>query len=194
MNDPLFIPHKSTLPYNGKSKVGYTEAGAEQQEKDDAPGGATGARQAATLSWLTARNRDGSTIRELGQAKGWHHGQASGALSTLAKSGEVVRLRANKRGGQSVYVLPEFIDGREIATPRVNPRVVQAAEPEIRYVEREVPTPVTLPASEAAFVAGVANSVQRNRDRGVLPFKVATMERLLDVIKMLTGTEQQVEK
>lgn len=184
--DPLFAPTPARLPYGGKSKVGYSEAGQAQQEKDDADGGATGYRQASTLAALEHQGTEGITIAELCTARGWHHGQASGALSTLNKTGEIVRLAKSKRGGQSVYVLPEFIDGREVAVRRTNPNVVVVGEPEVRHQVVEVEVARSLSPGDAEFVAEIAAKIKQNRDRGVLPFKVSTLERLLGIISGLT--------
>lgn len=184
--DPLFDVPAARLPYNGKSKVGHSEAGQIQQERDDAEGGTTSHRQAATLDAVSTRGPDGITIAELCAAKGWHHGQASSQLSNLDKVGELVRLKA-RRKGQSVYVRPEFIDGREVSERRVNPNVVIVGEPEIRHVEVPVPTPIELPQADRDFVAMIVGKVEQNRTRGALPFKVTTMDRLLGIIKTLEG-------
>jgi hypothetical protein len=188
--DPLFIPHKASLPYNGKSKVGHSEAGAEQQAKDDADGGATSARQQATLAWLERQERDGSTIAELSLAKNWHHGQASGALSVLNKTGDIVRLK-HRRKGQSIYVLPQHIDGRDVAAQRQNPNVVVVGEPEIRYVEKPVPTPVALSDSDVAFVNFIGERTANAANAGALqvPFRPATIERLMGIIATLRGID-----
>jgi hypothetical protein len=45
---------------------------------------------------------------------GWHHGQASGALSDLHKAGLIARL-VERRNRCSVYVLPEHVGGRATA-------------------------------------------------------------------------------
>ena len=54
------------------------------------------------------------TWREVADTTEWHHGQASGALSVLHKEGRLARLR-NRRDKCAVYVLPEFVHGRETA-------------------------------------------------------------------------------
>lgn len=56
--------------------------------------------------------RQGITWRELAERTGWHHGQASGALSNLHRSGLAVRL-AERRHRCGVYVAPEHVQGRE---------------------------------------------------------------------------------
>lgn len=64
---------------------------------------------------LIAQSReDGMTVGELREAKGsrWHHGSTSGLLSTLHSRDRLAAL-SEPRGGQTVYVLPEFVNGRE---------------------------------------------------------------------------------
>lgn len=68
-----------------------------------------------TLRALANARRYGMTWRELGDACGWHHGQASGALSALHRAGRVARLR-EQRAGSGVYVLPNEVHGRDVAT------------------------------------------------------------------------------
>jgi hypothetical protein len=55
----------------------------------------------------------GVTWKEVAETLGTHHGAASGALSNLHAKGWVVRLR-EKRDRCSVYVTPEYVDGRPI--------------------------------------------------------------------------------
>lgn len=52
---------------------------------------------------------------------GWHHGQASGALSVLHKTGYVARL-TEVRERCKVYVHPDFVGGRPIEEPGSNRR------------------------------------------------------------------------
>jgi hypothetical protein len=54
-----------------------------------------------------------------------HHGQASGALSVLHKEGRIARL-TERRNRCAVYVLPEYVQGRETSPhggkgPRLTP-------------------------------------------------------------------------
>jgi hypothetical protein len=63
------------------------------------------------LDIVAASRFDGVTSRELGKQMRTHHGASSGALSALHKDGQIVRL-ADKRNGQSIYVLPKFARNR----------------------------------------------------------------------------------
>lgn len=56
----------------------------------------------------------GLTVGELREAKNfrYHHGSSSGLLSTMHSRGILVAL-TERRGGQTVYVLPEYVNGRE---------------------------------------------------------------------------------
>lgn len=70
----------------------------------------------------------GITWKELGIALGLHHGQSSGALSNLHRSGLIVRL-AERRQRCGVYVLPMYVNGRVTVPHRSNKtRPPEAAE------------------------------------------------------------------
>lgn len=90
-------------------------ASKERAFNEDA-NGTTGLRQKQTLQWLTLCDVTGSTWQELAENYGWHHGQASGVLSTLHKRGLICRL-TDRREKRSIYVLPDCVNGREIALP-----------------------------------------------------------------------------
>jgi DNA-binding MarR family transcriptional regulator len=68
-------------------------------------------------SWLgnkaVGRN-EGLTVKDLREITRWHHGQASSALSVLHKEGKIARLKA-RRDRCAIYVLPEQVNGREVA-------------------------------------------------------------------------------
>lgn len=64
--------------------------------------------QEATMRLLEEAGFNGLTWKELGKAKRWHHGVASGTLSTLHKKGLIVRLESTVKGS-SLYVLPEYM-------------------------------------------------------------------------------------
>jgi hypothetical protein len=73
---------------------------------------------------MVARNgKHGITWAELAMQKQLHHGQASGALSNLHRTGRVVRLK-ERRGRCGVYVLPIYVDGRETVPHKSNKRRV----------------------------------------------------------------------
>lgn len=59
----------------------------------------------------------GCTWKDIADRMGTHHGTASGALSVMHKNKEIARLK-DKRNGSSIYVLPEYIKGRETSPYR----------------------------------------------------------------------------
>jgi hypothetical protein len=78
--------------------------------------GTTSKRQREVVAMLARAGTRGLTWPELAEAHGWHHGQASGALSALHKSGRIARLGPrHARGRCSVYVVAEHVDGRDTA-------------------------------------------------------------------------------
>ena len=54
----------------------------------------------------------GSTSKELEDFTGRGHGRVSSALTNLHRMGHLVALR-ERRGNQTVYVAPEYVNGRE---------------------------------------------------------------------------------
>jgi hypothetical protein len=99
------------LPYGGTSGWSGSEASEDRAERDDADG-TTSERQRAVLLLLARAGAPGLTWFELAEIRGWHHGQASGALSVLHKVGRISRL-AERRGDSHVYVLPNYVLGRD---------------------------------------------------------------------------------
>lgn len=90
--------------------------------------GKTGTQQRQTLGLAGTSNviigrRTGGTFgitcHEVAAATDMHHGQASRSLTVLHKAGLICRLR-DKRGRASIYVLPEYVQGRETIEPRTN--------------------------------------------------------------------------
>lgn len=77
----------------------------------------------------------GLTVHELCSATDMHHGQASRALSVLHKSGLLQRLK-ERRGRASIYVLPEYVAGRETVAPGRNKKAVTLAPHEVEALER----------------------------------------------------------
>jgi hypothetical protein len=57
----------------------------------------------------------GATSREIEEFTGRGHGSISGALSELHAKGAVACL-TKRRDGQRIYVLPEFVRGRDTVT------------------------------------------------------------------------------
>jgi hypothetical protein len=118
MRDPMF--GRGARPYAGGTGWSGSDASKERRDEEDESGVSTH-RQTEVLGRLEMAGSTGLTWEELGSALGWHHGQATGALSTLHKVGSIQRLAAERRGGSangkgsSVYVLPHFVGGRRVA-------------------------------------------------------------------------------
>jgi len=110
--------HKTVLPYAGSSGWSGSTTSKERADRDDRSGKTT-ERQTMVLRALSKVGEYGATWKELGAAFGWHHGQASGALSVLHKAGRIERLK-NRRLRCEVYVMPEFVLGRETSPYRPN--------------------------------------------------------------------------
>lgn len=113
------------LPYAGTSGWSGSETSRERAETQDTDG-TTSARQTETLNWLRERGTFGVTWKELANIELWHHGQASGVLSVLHKVGRIARL-TERRDRCAVYVLPEYVNGRETA-PHGRQRTASAYE------------------------------------------------------------------
>lgn len=111
MSEPL-------LPYNGSSGWSGTATSMERAERADSSG-TTGIRQGQTRRSLAAAAARGLTWRELAGLRNWHHGQASAVLTVLHKTGQIERL-IERRDRCMVYVLPEYVAGRETSPYRPN--------------------------------------------------------------------------
>ena len=99
-----------SFPYAGSS--GWSGSTASRQRAfDEDSNGTTSDRQARVLDYLYSIGKPGATWLDIASKFGWHHGQASGVLSVLHKTGEVARLK-ERRNKCSVYVVPEFIGER----------------------------------------------------------------------------------
>lgn len=105
-------------PYAGTSGWKGSSASYDRAIEEDG-NGTTGKRQKQTLVSLGAAGIRGLTWKELGELHGWHHGQSSGCLSVLHLEGLVARLK-ERRNRCSIYVLPAFVNGREISERKKN--------------------------------------------------------------------------
>jgi hypothetical protein len=109
---PLDLP---ALPYpdGGQRSSGWSgsDTSHERALARDADG-TTSERQRRVLEYLRRQGRDGATWKEVSGYFAWHHGQASGALSTLHKERHIARLAVERRSRCAVYVLPEHVEGR----------------------------------------------------------------------------------
>ena len=101
-----------TFPYAGTSGYAAGSDTSEDRARADDEDGTTTRRQRAVLALLGTAEDRGLTWAELADLGGWHHGQASGALSALHKSGLVAML-TDRRQRSHVYVLPRYVGDRE---------------------------------------------------------------------------------
>lgn len=101
------------LPFKGTSGWAGSKASQDRQMFLDETG-KTGERQKLVLAELQDAGRHGATWKDIALALEIHHGQASAALSVLHREGIIARLE-ERRDKCSIYVLPQFIDGRETA-------------------------------------------------------------------------------
>jgi hypothetical protein len=100
-----------TFPYAGTSGYAAGSDTSEDRAREDDESGATTRRQRAVLALVGNAQDTGLTWAELADLGGWHHGQASGALSALHKSGLVAML-TDRRQRSHVYVLPAYVADR----------------------------------------------------------------------------------
>jgi hypothetical protein len=118
--------------------------------------------------WLGPKQygqHNGITVKEVRDITGWHHGQASSALSVLHKEGKIARLTA-RRDRCAVYVLPEYVGGRETAAPGRQART---------------PAPPTLTDSEQFSL----ESAKRNTEHGWMT-PTSHVRMLVETIERLT--------
>jgi DNA-binding MarR family transcriptional regulator len=107
---------RMAAPY--RDGTGNSQAGpsADRQEREDGTG-LSAYRQTMALGLLESEGPMGMTVSELASKTGWHHGQASNVLSVLDKAGHIKRLE-DQREGKSIYVLEQFMAGRNLARRR----------------------------------------------------------------------------
>lgn len=91
--------HRDVLAVTGRA-VASNEAGP-QPPVTAPPVPQSGYRAAVAL--VAAQGAHGLTVKELAAATGWHHGQASGALSKAARK-QLIRARPTFRDGCAAYV------------------------------------------------------------------------------------------
>lgn len=103
----------TVLPFNGTSGWAGSTASQERQMFIDESGETT-KRQQAVINELRSAGAYGAIWRDIALALGLHHGQASAALSVLHREGVIARLN-EKRNKCSIYVLPEFVNGRSVS-------------------------------------------------------------------------------
>lgn len=108
------------LPYAGTSGWSGSETSHARAVSADRNGTTSDAQRKA-LESLAWRSTDGVTWRELADEYGWHHGTASGVLSVLHKEGVIARLSTSRQRCK-VYVLPDYVAGRETEKHGRKPR------------------------------------------------------------------------
>ena len=111
------IESKPVAPYAGTSGWSGSDTSKERVIREDEDG-TTSKRQNDALNALFDTGEKGLTWNELAKWYEWHHGQASGVLSVLHKANLIVRLKA-RRNKSAIYVLPNYINGREISERKV---------------------------------------------------------------------------
>lgn len=201
------------LPYAGTSGHAGSGASKERAEREDA-NGITAKRQEETMVFVKRAGSRGLTVKDLREISGWHHGQASSALSTLHKTGHLVQL-VEKRDRCGIYVLPGYAGGRDTRAHKANSEGRTQAPPQIvekivevmvpTYEDREVtvevpvPTPVRMTEHEAALVDRLEQVIQRNKDRssetGTLsPISLVstTAETLLNLLRRSTYDPKEI--
>jgi hypothetical protein len=119
-----------------------SETSHERAVSEDADG-TTSARQEMVYRHVAWWKETGVTVAKMRENTGLHHGQASSALSVLHKEGRIARL-TERRDRCAVYVLPEYVNGRETAAPGRQART---------------PEPVTLTAEEALVLSNVRRNL-----------------------------------
>lgn len=108
----------ASLPYAGTSGYSGTATSEERAHERDSSG-KTATVQQRVLAYVLSKWTDGATIAEIRVAiPDEHHGTLSGALTALHKSGQITRLKDERRGKCSVYVHRAHINGRETVAPR----------------------------------------------------------------------------
>lgn len=116
--DRLFDDTFPVLPYNGTSGWSGSEASRNRAVENDA-NGITAARQRDVFLLLRSKGENGLTWNEAGKLLGIHHGTVSAALSNLHRRKLICRLTAT-RNRSSIYVCPEFVNGRETSSHKPN--------------------------------------------------------------------------
>ena len=111
-NNSEELPFEPELPYGGTSGHSGSETSKERALDSDRSG-QTARRQAQALKLLDEQKSFGITWKELSDMTGLHHGNSSGVLSVLHKTGRIARLR-ERRNRCKVYVSLDSIQGRMI--------------------------------------------------------------------------------
>lgn len=150
-------------PYAGTSGWSGSATSRERAETNDASG-VTAYRHRRILRSLARAREHGRTVGEIGRELEVGHGAASGALTVLHKGGHITRVK-ERRNRQEVYVLPEYVDGREESPYRPNPARARLAEAEARIdaaraVLEDYKTVAARPTTDPAEATAIADVVE----------------------------------
>ncbi len=117
MTEPLMIPYPNG---HGSGHAG-NDTSRERMEHNDATG-ITSLVQRAAYAQLGALKSEGMTVAEFEDLTGIGHGQVSSAFSHLHRAGKIKRIKM-RRKRHEIYVLPEWVNGREESPyrPRLKP-------------------------------------------------------------------------
>ena len=103
---------QTQLTYGGTSGHSGTDTSRDRAVTRDGDG-TTGKNQRIVLKALGIAGERGMTVAELrGYMRHSHHGSVSSALTNLHRAGKIARL-STKRNKCKVYVLPEYVGGRD---------------------------------------------------------------------------------
>jgi hypothetical protein len=119
--EPLMVPY----PDGSGSGHAGNDTSRERQERNDASG-VTSLVQRAALRMVELSGSEGVTVAEFEDLTATGHGQASSAFSHLHRAGHVRRIKM-RRKRHEIYVMPEFVNGREESPYR--PRLKPAKHP-----------------------------------------------------------------
>src|SRR5687768_3793177 len=98
------------LPYAGTEGYAGSDTSRERALRE-AIDGVASKRQRFLLILASRAKERGVTVADV-RDQSLHHGRVSGALSVLHKTGKLARLRETRERCK-VYVLPEYVNGRE---------------------------------------------------------------------------------
>lgn len=125
-------------PYHDGGTRGASGPSASREAADaDLYKGITNAAQRYVLIWARWAGEAGVTSAELREKAGTlHHGRVSSAITKQHIAGRLVRL-VERRGHCHVYVLPEYVAGREgLPYRQQNPRLTADDVEEVMVTHR----------------------------------------------------------
>lgn len=168
---------------SGHSGSATSRRRAEREDRS----GITGWRARQVYTMATQHGRAGITDADVQFALGIGHGASSGALTRLHRAGLVSRLTL-ERNGMQVYVLPEYVEGREESPYRPRTRASQEAlaTDQAKQVERAL--------GEIEELRGRLESVRRFCD--LRRERADSFQILLDVVdgKLSVGPTGLIER